>query len=99
METLVDLKSKQIFFELTSWQNDGELLSAAKRCIEFQKGAGLHMLEDYYKPNPKASDEVSEESLKRLMTTGSAVSDIRSDRSISNCIVFNSRNIEGALQN
>ena len=98
MSNLIDPGSDRIFYELNDLKDDRELLTAVKTCIEFQKAAGAHMLDTFFKPNPSALDEVSEETLVRIMQTGSQGSDMRVDRSLSNCIVFNSRNMEGSVQ-
>ena len=57
------------------------------------------MLESFFKPNPKALEEVSEEALSRILQSSGSISDIRVDRSLSNCIVFNSKNMDGSVLN
>lgn len=99
MSSVIDLRSGQIFYELNDLKNDQELLAAAIACIKFQKAAGAQILETFFKPNPNALDEVAEETLNRMIEEGRQTSDMRVDRSLSNCIVFNSRNMEGAVQN
>ncbi len=95
----VDFRSKKIFYELDELAEDHELLNYIKSCIDAQKKVGMEILSSYFKPNPQASYEVSEEALKTMIESGGLISDIRTDRSISNCIAFNSKNLEGSVLN
>ncbi|GEM_PF-3623653 len=86
-----------LFYEIDHLKNDSDLIFCAKECIDVQKTVGAEMLHRFFRLNPNSSVEVSEQALDRILISGEQVSDIRSDRSISNCVVFNSRNMEGSV--
>ena len=93
----VKFNSNKIFFEIPFLAEDLVLTTAVKDCIELQKDCGGESLKSYFKLNPNALDLVSSDALKKCMLPGAEVSDIRADRSISNCIAFNSKNLDGSV--
>ena len=97
--TTLTFDSVKIFHELDFLREDSELIRKVRACIDAQRKTGAHMLESYFQLNPNAAYEVSEEALWAIMRSGELISDIRTDRSISNCIAFNSKNLEGSVLN
>jgi hypothetical protein len=95
--TRIDFYTDRIFHELNHLAADSELLEAAKTCIEAQKRAGGSRLASRFVPDPKAKTLVSAEALDAILQSGRDVSDVRTDRAISNCLIFNSATISGAV--
>ena len=97
--TKIDFFGSQTFFEIDVLEQHAVLRRKVLTCIEAQKKAGAEMLKHYFRPNPHASYEVSTEALARHIASHAVRSDIRADRTLSNCIAFNSRDLEGSVMN
>ena len=74
-----------------------ELQRLIRECALASRKAGQSTLENWFQPNPKATREVSEEALQRLLHGGKDVSDIRTEKGLSNCLVFHTRNLPGSV--
>ncbi len=99
MDTLkkISLNDEQIFHELNFLGGDPELIHAIKDCVKAQKEASREKLTTVFKPEPRASHEVSGEALDEILKKGEAINGIRTEREISNVIVFNDKRYENAV--
>jgi len=95
--TKLQFDAGQIFHELNGFSEDLELLGLVKECLEAQKATGEEFLRASFRTNPNARQAVSEETLQGILASGNNVSDILTDRHISNCLVFNDNSAENAL--
>jgi len=84
-------------FDLDPSVLSDDFRDAVKQCIVAQKAAAGAVF-SAFKPNPSALAEVSEEALTRLLAQGKDVHGISKQRSISDVIVFSTRNTPDALR-
>ena len=70
-----------------------ELQQLIQECAQASRKAGESTLENWFRPNPKATWEVSGKALWRVLHEGKDVSDIRTEEGLSNCLVFHTRNL------
>ncbi len=89
--------SPRIFFELPEWENDLNLLEAVRESIAVQRLFGQEALRSQFSPNPQAQQEVSEETLQHILSSGKNKDDIVADRTLSNCLAFNFANVKDAI--
>ena len=66
-------------------------------CVIVQKQVNGYKPPSFYEPNPNGVFETSKEALEALLSSGKEISDIAESRSISNCIPFNSKNIQDTV--
>jgi hypothetical protein len=93
-----DFASLKMYQELNDWCSDHRLINLAKACIEAQKQAAASVFQTTFKPDRQAAaDAVSEEKLESIIKSGRDVHGISRERSISNVIAFNSRNVEDSV--
>ena len=93
----ISLKTKKIFHELDFLAEDPELTKSVRDCVEAQKTACSNKLSQIFKPCPEAVREVSPEALEQILASGKAVNGIRTEREISNVLVFNDPRYEFAV--
>ena len=93
----LDFNSDKILCELEFLKDDKELIGLGKACLEAHQEKELEILKSKFKPNPKASYEVSWEALESILRSGERVHGIRTERHISNVIVFNLSMVKGSL--
>ena len=74
-----------------------ELQQLIQECAQASRKAGESTLENWFRPNPKATWEVSGKALRRVLHEGKDVSDIRTEEGLSNCLVFHTRNLPGSV--
>lgn len=88
---------RAVFFEMDAFLQDAELVSAVQACVEVQKRSALGKLPEIFKPNDKALEEVSKEALDGILASKTDINGIRTERHISNVIVFNDARFENAI--
>ena len=74
-----------------------KLQKLIRECALASRKAGRLTLENWFQPNPKPTWDVSEEALQSLLNGGEDVSDIRTEKGLSNCLVFHTRNLPGSV--
>lgn len=84
----ISLNEKKIFHELSFLSEDPELRTVIKNCVAAQKKTSEEMLKNSFKPGDRAAREVSPEALDEILKRGEAINGIRTEREISNVIVF-----------
>lgn len=95
----IDYDAGFLFREFDSWAEDRELTSRLLECIRLQKNAEPELLRTRFEPNEHSREEVSVEALEAIMEREKDVASIGlKNRRIANCIVFGSRDIEGAVR-
>jgi hypothetical protein len=91
---LADLGLADGLHELDAWRADTELATRVERCIAAQRAADTGF-------TPVTAAEglaaVSEDALRAILATGRDVHGVATDPAISNVIVFNARNVAGAV--
>ena len=85
----IDFNATPQLFDLTHLTEDAKLVRALRACVELQRSAAADAMRGAYRPRPDALGEVSPERLQQLLQAGVDVDGIRSEREISNVIVFN----------
>lgn len=93
----ISLNEKKIFHELHFLSEDPELRGAVKDCVAAQKKASEETLKTSFKPEPRAAREVSPEALDEILKRGEAINGIRTEREISNVIVFKDKFYDDAI--
>ncbi len=93
----ISLNEKKIFHELHFLSEDSELREAVKDCVAAQKKASEETLKTSFKPELRAAREVSPEALDEILKRGEAINGIRTEREISNVIVFKDKRYAGAV--
>ena len=93
----ISLNDKKIFHELNFLGEDPELIRAVKECVKAQKEASKDALKTTFKPQARASYEVSGEALMKIIANGKTINGIRTEAEISNVIVFNDKRYENAV--
>ena len=88
---------KEIYHEADPWAGDPELTGAVKECVGAQKKAAAPLLQTIFSPNADASRQVSEDRLREILQSEKAVNGIRTEKEISNVVVFNDRRYEKAV--
>ncbi len=86
-----------IFQESGVLGEDLQMQQLIRECALASQKAGHSTLKNWFQPNPKATWEVSEEALQGLLQEGRDVSDIRTEKGLSNCLVFHTRNLPGSV--
>ncbi len=85
------LSQKGNFYELRDLAGDQELAGAVKKCVQAQKAAASSHLKNQFIPESNALRYVSPEALEEILKTGKDINGIRTEREISNVIVFNDK--------
>ena len=93
----ISLNDKKIFHELESLNGDKELFQAVKDCVQAQRRAAGEVLQTSFQPEPGASEKVSPEALQEILKKGGDINGIRTEKEISNVIVFNDKRYENAV--
>jgi hypothetical protein len=97
----IDFDSGFVFREFDSWAEDSELTGRLRACVDLQKKLEPELLKTRFQPNDRAADEVSPGKLDRILAAEQDVESIGTvgqNRQIANCIVFGSRQVEGAIR-
>jgi hypothetical protein len=97
MKGKLPYNKKAVFFEREDFANDKELAQAIGSCIEAQKRAAFSRLDEIFKPNAEAGHAVSREALDELLKAGLDVNGIRTNRNLSNVVVFNDPRFQDAV--
>lgn len=95
--TRIAFDGDALFHELGAWCEDEDFLAAVKRCIDAQRDAAREVFEREFRPRPDAARQVDEEALHEILRAERDVHGISRDRSISNVIAFNARNLADAV--
>ncbi len=92
----ISLNDKKIFHELDSLNGDRELARAVRGCAQVQRKAAGQTLKTTFKPESGASEKVSDEALGEILKKGGDINGIRTEKEISNVVVFNDKRYENA---
>jgi hypothetical protein len=85
------------FRELPEVARHPEVEAALVRCVEAQRRAAAPQLDRIFKPNPESQRAVSPEALEETLAMNQPVNGIRTEREISNVIVFNNAHYADAV--
>lgn len=85
----IGLDAQQIFYELNEFSQHQELRARVLACVEAQKAASAAILARQFQPQPHARHDVSPEALQAILAAGTMINGIRTERHISNVVVFN----------
>ncbi len=98
----IEFDSGFLFREFDEWAQDAELTSRVRACVDLQKRIEPELLKTRFQPDERAADEVSPETLEKILKRERDVESIGSvgqmRRRIANCIVFGSRDVEGSIR-
>ncbi len=86
-----------LYQEVDAFGAQPALKELMAECVAAASVASLEHMRSRFVPRDEEEAGVSEASLRRLLARGEDVSDIRTDTSISNCLVFHSTNLHGSV--
>lgn len=95
--TTLTYKAPVIFHQLTEWEQDPALKEAVQDCVRAQQIAAEQAVRTKFIPNPQAAFDVSPQALTALLRVRRDVNGIRTDRHISNVVVFNDTRYENTV--
>ncbi len=85
----INFNQAQAFYELDEFGYDQDLVEAVRRCVRAQKKAADSHITDHFIPKTGALKDVSLQALEEILKSKKDINGIRSEREISNVIVFN----------
>ena len=97
MVNLTENNTSNVFYDASHLQEDKKLKDLALIVFNSQRENHNDTLRDHYDEDKNALDKVSEERLSSILNKNTSISDIVTDRKISNCIAYNFDNVKDAI--
>ena len=97
MVNLTENNTSDVFYDASHLQEDEKLKDLALIVFNSQRENHKDTLRDHYEEDRNALDKVSEERLSSILNKNTSISDIVTDRKISNCIAYNFDNVKDAI--
>lgn len=95
--SFVSFRDNQPFYELEELAADPEIVALVRDCVQAQKDAAIEARGSRFKPAADALEHVSPETLEKILRSQQDVNGIRTDRTISNVIVFNDKRYQDGV--